>query len=358
MLEAIKYKRGRLEIIDQLLLPSKTQYEIIDGVKAGWVAINSMKVRGAPAISIVAALSLAEELEKKEFKTKNDLHQYLCENLKFLSTSRPTAVNLSKVVDLFIELSKQFLQDENLNKDTMKENIIKEMEKLLLSDILINKAIGSFGGKYITEYVKDTSVSILTHCNTGSLATAGYGTALGVIRWLFENNHLKHVYCTETRPYNQGARLTAYELVHDGIPATLICDSMVAALMQSGKVSAVVVGADRVVLNGDTANKIGTYQLAVCAKYHNVPFFIACPRSTLDFSLSSGESIPIEERPSNEMLMINSIPIAAQGIKCWNPAFDVTPAELITGIITEIGVFQPEELKNNVIKLSDMNLLN
>ncbi|KFM78652.1 Methylthioribose-1-phosphate isomerase, partial [Stegodyphus mimosarum] len=335
MLKAIKYKKGELLILDQLLLPKESYYMKIKTVQDGWESIKSMKVRGAPAISIVAALSLAVELAERKFSSKEDLHKFVCENLNYLATSRPTAVNLCQVVKLISNLSEQYLLDNAFSEDMMKERLIGEMEKLLASDIRINKSIGQYGGKHIVEICKKELVSILTHCNTGSLATAGYGTALGVIRWLHENCNLAHAYCTETRPYNQGARLTAYELIHDKISATLICDSMVASLMKSGKVNAVVVGADRVVANGDTANKIGTYQIAVCAKYHNIPFYVASPRSTLDFNLDTGDSIPIEERPHHEMTTISSVAIAAEGINCWNPAFDVTPADLITGgIIT------------------------
>ncbi|GIY18281.1 hypothetical protein CDAR_473571 [Caerostris darwini] len=316
-----------------------------------------MKVRGAPAISIVAALSLAVELTKTNFVSKTEIYDFVIKKLNYLATSRPTAVNLGQVVKLLSELTDQYLHDQNLSINEMKERLLENTEKLLASDIRVNKCIGEYGGKHILENCSKPT-SILTHCNTGSLATAGYGTALGVIRWLHENNHLHHAFCTETRPYNQGARLTAYELVHEKIPATLICDSMVASLMQAGKVSAVIVGADRVVANGDTANKIGTYQIALCAKYHNVPFYVACPRSTLDFSMESGNLIPIEERPQNEMLTINSSRIAAEGINCWNPAFDVTPASLITGgIVTEIGVFSPSSLKDNIDKLSNAELL-
>nr|CAG4648721.1 EOG090X08IP [Polyphemus pediculus] len=186
----------------------------------------------------------------------------------------------------------------------------------------------------------------MTHCNTGSLATSGYGTALGVIRSLHKTGHLEHVYCTETRPYNQGSRLTAFELVYEKMPATLICDNMVAALMKQFKINAVIVGADRVTANGDTANKIGTYQIALLAKAHNVLFYVAAPFSSIDFQLASGDLIPIEERPHHEMTHIGSTRTAAPGINCWNPGFDVTPAHLITGgIVTEKGVFKPEELK-------------
>lgn len=219
------------------------------------------------------------------------------------------------------------------------------MESVLDDDIATNKSIGRHGAEHILQSVADKA-SILTHCNTGSLATGGYGTALGVVRCLHGMGKLKHVYCTETRPYNQGARLTAYELVHDKIPSTLICDSMCALLMQRREISAVVVGADRVVSNGDTANKIGTFQLAIAAKYHGVPLYIAAPVTTIDFGLKSGDEITIEERPNKEMLFVGSQRVAAEGIGCWNPAFDVTPAELITGgIITEKGVFEANNLK-------------
>lgn len=356
-LEAIKYEKGKLLVLNQLLLPFQTNYEDISTVEDGWKAIKLMKVRGAPAISIVAALSLAVELHRKTFDSKEKMNEYVSKNLNYLSTSRPTAVNLGHVVKLLIDLTELYLKDESINVDSMKEKLLHETEKLLKSDLFINKKIGEYGGREIIEKAK-VPVSILTHCNTGSLATAGYGTALGVIRWLNENLLLHHAYCTETRPYNQGARLTAYELVHDNIPSTLICDSMVASLMKAGKVSAVIVGADRVASNGDTANKVGTYQIAISAKYHNIPFYVACPRSSFDFSLSSGEEIPIEERPSKELTTINSIPIAAEGINCWNPAFDITPADLITGIITEIGVFSPQSIQDHLDKLSKFNLLN
>ncbi|XP_054718863.1 methylthioribose-1-phosphate isomerase-like [Uloborus diversus] len=358
VLEAIQYENGHLMILDQLLLPNETIYQSINSIQEGWEAIKLMKVRGAPAISIVAALSLAVELNKKTFLSKDELHNYVKESLQYLATSRPTAVNLCQVVKLITELSAEYFRNGSYTSEEMKNKLMQEMEKLLDSDIRINKLIGKNGGKHILEHCKTDSISILTHCNTGSLATAGYGTALGVIRWLFEDEKLSQAYCTETRPYNQGARLTAYELVHDKIPATLICDSMVASLMKSRKISAVVVGADRVAANGDTANKIGTYQIAVNAKYHGIPFYVASPKSSFDFSLSSGDLIPIEERPSNEMMSINSIPIAAKGINCWNPAFDVTPAELITGgIITEIGVFSPSELNNHIEELMSIELL-
>lgn len=224
--------------------------------------------------------------------------------------------------------------------------MISAIEKMLESDLSDNIKIGEFGAKEILgQIVGDGKVKVLTHCNTGSLATSGYGTALGVIRKIHSLDKLELAYCTETRPYNQGSRLTAYELVHDNIPATLICDNMVAALMKAESLAAVVMGADRVAANGDTANKIGTYQIALLANHHSVPFYIAAPFTTIDFQTKTGNEIVIEERSEEEVTKINGVRIAAPGIKCWNPAFDVTSASLITGIITERGVFKPEELQ-------------
>lgn len=224
------------------------------------------------------------------------------------------------------------------------------MKSMLDEDVETNKLIGKFGALDILKNLDETNkVSILTHCNTGSLATGGYGTALGVVRHLMEIEKLEHCFCTETRPYNQGSRLTAYELVYEKIPSTLICDSMVGCLLAKKKISAIVVGADRVVANGDTANKIGTYQLAILAKFHNVPFYVAVPSTTIDLSKKDGSEIAIEERPSKEMTHVNNVRIAAEGINCWNPCFDVTPADLISGgLITEFGVFKPSELEAKI----------
>lgn len=221
---------------------------------------------------------------------------------------------------------------------------------MLDEDVKTNMSIGKFGALDILRNLEKTDkVCILTHCNTGSLATGGYGTALGVVRHLMEIGKLEHCFCTETRPYNQGSRLTAYELVYEKIPSTLICDNMVGCLLAKKKISAIVVGADRVVANGDTANKIGTYQLAILAKFHSVPFYVAVPSTTIDLSKKDGTEIVIEERPAKEMTHVNNVRIAAEGINCWNPCFDVTPADLITGgLITEFGVFKPTELETKI----------
>lgn len=346
-LEAIKWNKvnGKLEILDQTLLPATTCYIQVNGVKDGWHVINKMQVRGAPAIALVGSLSLAVEiLQHPGYEHKMALRQAIKDNLDYLLTARPTAVNMKTAANELGDLAYS-LNEDTCTLSEMIDRFIDKVSDMLELDIKDNKSIGDFGSNEILGNVpKESCVRVLTHCNTGSLATAGYGTALGVIRSLHKTGKLEQVYCTETRPYNQGARLTAYELVYEKIPATLICDDMVAAVMKTKQLSAVVVGADRIARNGDTANKIGTYQIAVLAKYHNIPFYVAAPLTTVDFQMPNGDKIIIEERSEREMTHINDKRIAAEGITCWNPAFDVTPANLITGIITNIGIFKPSEL--------------
>eukprot|EP00099_Drosophila_melanogaster_P010374 NP_001263144.1 uncharacterized protein Dmel_CG11334, isoform C [Drosophila melanogaster] len=359
-LQSIKYSRGSLEILDQLLLPGQSKYVVVRGVEDGWKVINKMQVRGAPAIAIVGCLSLAVEINPEDFENKKSLRQEIEGKLNYLVSARPTAVNMKIAADELITLANELYKDEAIDVTQMKHRFLDATEAMLKKDIADNRAIGANGAQAILQGVAKAgkapagstgSVRVLTHCNTGSLATAGYGTALGVVRQLAELGKLEHVYCTETRPYNQGARLTAYELVHEKFPATLVLDSMVAALLRAKNVAAVVVGADRVASNGDTANKIGTYQIAVVAKHHDVPFYVAAPLTSIDLAIPGGDHIIIEERPDREMTHVGEHRIAAPGINCWNPAFDVTPASLITGIITERGVFKPAELKEAITKL-------
>ncbi|KAK0168307.1 hypothetical protein PV327_002128 [Microctonus hyperodae] len=348
-LEAIKYKKGKLEILDQTLLPAITRYVPVQGVEDGWKVINKMQVRGAPAIAIVGCLSLAVELARESYLDKSTVRREVEGKMNYLVSARPTAVNIKIAAEDLIKETNKYYKNDDISVDEMVQSILKFIEGMLEKDLNDNKCIGKFGADEILKNIpEDSLVRILTHCNAGSLATTGYGTALGVIRSLHNQRRLERAYCTETRPYNQGARLTAFELVHESIPGTLICDDMVAALMKSRTISAVVVGADRVAANGDTANKIGTYQIAILAKYHDVPFYVAAPMTSIDFDMSNGDSIPIEERPEREMTHLNDQRIAAAGIQCWNPAFDVTPAHLISGIITETGVFKPESLKDLV----------
>lgn len=344
-LEAIRYTRSppSLQLLDQKLLPHQVHFVDINTCEEGHDAIKSMKVRGAPAIAIAAALSLARELRVVPHPpaTGADAASHVAKRLALLATSRPTAVNLFEATARLTALA-QAEAAKGADGAAVYVAVASACEAMLAADVDANERMGRHGAEAVKRVAKPGPITMLTHCNTGALATAGYGTALGVIRALHaqEPSNL-HVYCTETRPYLQGARLTAYELVYEKIPSTLICDSMGAALMQRKGVTAVVVGADRVANDGSTANKIGTYALAIAAHHHGVPFFVAAPTTTLDTSLASGSAIHIEERPAEELTHWAGIAVAAKGIGVWNPSFDVTPPELITGIITERGVIYP-----------------
>jgi len=341
-LEAIRYSRGQLSLIDQLKLPHVIEFFEVHNSSEGAQAISSMKVRGAPAIAVTAVLSLAVEIPELVLKntTMSSFVNAIETRLDTLAASRPTAVNLFQALgQIRTILSRETteLPDSRESINSLATKITIFAEGMLEKDLADNHAIGAHGANLFKSAAQG-SLKILTHCNTGSLATVGYGTALGVIRALHERAQLSHAYATETRPYNQGARLTAFELVFERIPATLITDSMVSFLMAKEKINAVVVGADRVVANGDTANKVGTYQLAIAAKHHGVPFYVAAPLTSIDTTLPTGDAIHIEERPSQELTHIFGQRIAAEGIGVWNPSFDVTPAKLISGIITEHGV--------------------
>ncbi|KAK8545265.1 hypothetical protein V6N13_066551 [Hibiscus sabdariffa] len=350
-LRAICYKRGSLQLLDQRKLPLETVYLDIQGSIDGWNGIRDMVVRGAPAIAIAAALSLAVEVANlKDFNgTSRDAASFLETKLEYLVSSRPTAVNLSDAAIKLKEIISKAASTAMV-ADSVFQAYIEAAEIMLDDDVATNKAIGSHGASFLQQQQNNSKkFSVLTHCNTGSLATAGYGTALGVIRALHAEGVLERAYCTETRPFNQGSRLTAFELVHEKIPATLIADSAAAALMKEGRVSAVIVGADRVTANGDTANKIGTYSLALCALHHHIPFYVAAPITSIDLSLSTGKEIVIEERSAKELLHSRGglgEQVAASGISVWNPAFDVTPANLIAGIITEKGVITKNDMKD------------
>ena len=303
--EPIRWKGDRLELLDQRLLPEKTEYVTCRTAAEVAQAIRDMVVRGAPAIGCAAAFGVVLGKGKKEA-------------FELLAQSRPTAVNL-------------FWALERMRKA---KDLNAEAEAIFEEDLAANQAMGKLGAVLIPERAR-----VMTHCNTGALATAGYGTALGVIRASKDKNI--SVIANETRPYLQGARLTAWELVQEGIPCTLITDSMAGHLMSKGEVDVIVVGADRIAANGDVANKIGTYPLAVLAKRHGIPFYVAAPLSTFDPSIPDGSKIPIEERPAAEVTGYGSTRWAPQGVSVRNPAFDVTPAELITGIICEKGVAKP-----------------
>ncbi|KAH9878559.1 S-methyl-5-thioribose-1-phosphate isomerase [Plenodomus lingam] len=356
VLQAIKYSRGRLEILDQLKLPHSEEYDSMYSSTDAWHAIKDMRTRGAPAIAIVAALALAVELANMKLSSiAEEVKVFVTEKLDYLVTSRPTAVNLADAAGKLRRITEETAARDGADGESVREAYIAAAEQMLIDDVSDNQNIGKHGAEWIAKNTpagQKGPVSMLTHC---------YGTALGVIRSLHAAGSLKHAFCSETRPYNQGSRLTAFELVHDKIPATLITDSMAAALLRlrgtSENMAAIVVGADRVAANGDTANKIGTYSLAILARHHGIKFLVAAPRTTIDMNTPSGADIVIEERPGKEVTLVKgprydgvtldlavveTISIAANGINVWNPAFDVTPAELIDGIITEVGVVEKD----------------
>ncbi|XP_065511134.1 methylthioribose-1-phosphate isomerase [Caloenas nicobarica] len=356
-LESIRYARGSLSILNQRLLPQRLQYEPVPGVQRAWEAIRDMEVRGAPAIALVGCLSLALELAAGGGPAGGDaaeLAAFVDERLRFLVTARPTAANLEREAERLRGLLRRGAQRPGVTAQELRESVIEHIEGLLEQDRADNRSIGAHGARHVLQHVPPgAGVTVLTHCNTGTLATAGYGTALGVVRALHGLGRLHRVFCTETRPYNQGGRLTALELQHDGVPVTLIADSAAAAAIRDRGVQAVVVGADRVAANGDTANKIGTYQLAVAARHHRVPFYVAAPSASCDPALPDGTGIAIEERPGRELTHLQGLCLAPPDIDVWNPAFDVTPGELITGgIITEWGVFAPGELRQALAERS------
>jgi len=335
---------GKIEVhlIDQRLLPRQEMVVECRTHKDLAVAIRDMVVRGAPAIGISAAFGIA--LGAQELLDVAHPGTFLAEMEKMaqtISETRPTAVNLfwaiSRMRPLWTSLAAHSPKERS-------EALFMEAQSIKDDDIARNRKIGAFGQALLPD-----SATVLTHCNAGALATGGYGTALGVIRGAVEAGKSIRVFADETRPYLQGARLTAYELISDGIPTTLITDSMAAMVMSQGKVNAVIVGADRIAANGDTANKIGTYGLAVLAKEHGIPFYVAAPFSTIDVSTPTGKTIPIEERSSREVTHSGETRIAPEGVSVYNPAFDVTPASYITAIITEKGVFSPGDLSRHLI---------
>lgn len=332
MVETMRWEQGKLVLLDQTLLPNKIEWISCEDYLRVKLAIERLEVRGAPAIGAAAAFAMA--LGAREIADKPDFLGALDAVRADLITARPTAVNLAWAANLQYELATK------LNKDDLSPfKIIKALEakaeQIYADDIAINKRMGEYGA----EVLPDKAV-VLTHCNAGALATCGWGTALGVIRSAYAQGKLQMVYADETRPLLQGARLTAFELYEDKIPVTLITDNMAAWTMRTKGINAVVVGADRIAANGDTANKIGTYGVALAAKAHGIPFYIAAPTSTFDFSISTGAQIPIEERQPDEVRRFRSEQTAPEGVEVFNPAFDVTPAELITGIITEYGVLR------------------
>jgi methylthioribose-1-phosphate isomerase len=323
----------KLILLDQTLLPGEESYREYNDPLEVAEAIRSLVVRGAPAIGCAAAFGVALAANMCGGEDPEELRRTVGEALNALAETRPTAVNLFWALD---RMSKLLDSSSEGSCTQIRRVLEKEAVRIFEEDLLSCRSIGDLGA----DLVPDTA-NILTHCNAGALATAGYGTALGVIRSAHKEGKVSMVWVDETRPVLQGARLTAWEMVREGIPATLVTDNMAGALMADGKVDFVIVGADRIAANGDVANKIGTYPLAVLANYHKIPFAVAAPLSTIDTDIASGSQIPIEERDPEEVSGYADVRWAPGGIRIYNPAFDVTPAALITAIVTEKGVIKP-----------------
>jgi methylthioribose-1-phosphate isomerase len=335
MRRTVEYQDGKLTLIDQTVLPGSIRYVEISDVEGTAAAIKDMIVRGAPAIGATGAAGMAIAARCSSAASSIALLEDLRVAGALLNATRPTAVNLAWGIDRMLSEAIKAAEDGN-GPDAIIVRLDELASRLLDEDEEINRTLGQHG----SELLADDS-GVLTHCNAGALACVGYGTALGVIRAAVESGKTIRVYSDETRPRLQGMKLTCYELMQDGIDVTLIADNMAASLMRAGKIQAVVVGADRIAANGDTANKIGTYSVAVAARYHNIPFYVAAPMSTIDMNLENGDGIPIEERSNEEVTHIDGIRIAPAGVKTINPSFDVTPAELVTAIITEKGIAYP-----------------
>jgi len=333
MINTIEYVDGVVRMIDQTKLPNEKIFVNCHTIEDVGSAIKTMIIRGAPAIGVAAAMGVSLEATAIQADDYESFYSKLKEKCDVLGQSRPTAVNLAWGIDRMLRVVEE---SKELPLGKLKKRILKEAMDVWEEDIAANKRIGKYGQELI-----DEGNTILTHCNAGALATAGYGTALGVVRGAVDAGKKVNVIANETRPFLQGARLTVWELKEDEIPVKLITDGMCGHFMNNGAIDRVVVGADRIAGNGDVANKIGTYMVAVLAKRHNIPFYVAAPISTLDLSLSSGKEIPIEERSAGEVVSINGTRVAPQGIDVGHPAFDITPNELVAGIVTDKGVAYP-----------------
>jgi len=340
----IYWSNGCVKLIDQTKLPDRCSYMTCRTKEQIWNAIKALKVRGAPAIGIAGGFGVF--LGMKNFKGENYriFKKEMEKVLAYLFSARPTAVNLPWALNRMRNIAEK---NSNLPIVSLKKLLLDEAIKILKEDKEMCRKIASYGEKLI----KNGS-NVLTHCNAGGLATADYGTALSLLFYAKEDGKKFHVYVDETRPVLQGARLTAWELMEAKIPCTLICDNMSASLMKKKKIDLIIVGADRIAKNGDTANKIGTYNLACLARFHKIPFYVVAPSSTFDLKIPNGEYIPIEERNAEEITHIRGKRIAPKGVKVYNPSFDVTPAEYITAFITEKGIISQPFKKNISLKIS------
>ena len=338
-----------VRIIDQRMLPGKLVYRDLRSREDVYEAIRTLAVRGAPAIGIAAAYGLAREALDNTDLPVADLKDVIRDTGEYLKKSRPTAVNLFWAIDRIVKVAEKSRAE---NGDALAWEVLADANAILEEDLSASRKMGAYGAKLIKD-----GANCLTHCNAGGLATGGLGTALAVFYSAKEQGKKVHVYADETRPLLQGARLTAFELKENGVPVTLITDNMAGSLMKAGKIDAVFVGADRIAANGDAANKIGTYSVAVLAKYHKVPFYVVAPLSTFDARLKGGEKIPIEERAAEEVRGFRDM-VWAPDVEVWNPAFDVTPNELIAGIVTEAGVLKRPYRKSIEKALKQRNTRN
>ncbi|UCF87647.1 MAG: S-methyl-5-thioribose-1-phosphate isomerase [Nitrospiraceae bacterium] len=338
MVKTIDWTNGKVMMLDQSRLPLEVQYIECTDYKMVAEGIRKLWIRGAPAIGIAAAMGIALGAQEIKAGSYEDFSLQLEPVFSALIATRPTAVNIEWAV---ARLKRLLLSNKGNSIEELKKLLIEEAREILNEDIEVNKKIGKLGAELIK-----SGDRIITHCNAGSLATGGYGTATAPIRVAVEEGKKIHVFADETRPVLQGCRLTAWELMQDGIPVTLITDNTAGAIMKRGEIDLAIVGTDRTAANGDVANKIGTYTLAILCKEHGIPFYVAAPTSSIDFSINSGDLIPIEERDPEEVTTIGGCQIAPDGVDVRNLAFDVTPAKYVTRIITEKGIFKPENLKN------------
>jgi methylthioribose-1-phosphate isomerase len=334
MIKTLEWTEQGVRLLDQTKLPTEETYVVCSTYEEVADAIRSMVVRGAPAIGVTAAMGIALGARDADGDHVAEFRRNFEEICETMAGTRPTAVNLFWAIE---RMRGRFAACSEQPVARIKQELIAEAQRIYVEDLAQNEAIARHGATLLP-----ASGAVLTHCNAGALATAGgYGTALGVIRAAIEQGKKLEVYADETRPFLQGARLTAWELAKDGVPTTVISDNMAGAMMAKGKIGAVVVGADRIAANGDTANKIGTYTVAVLAKEHNIPFYVAAPFSSIDLETPDGSKIPIEQRSAREVTHLAGTRITPEGVKIENPAFDVTPARYITAIVTERGVAKP-----------------
>jgi methylthioribose-1-phosphate isomerase len=331
--ETVAWTGDGVRVLDQTLLPEEVSYKVCRTVEECVEAIRALRVRGAPAIGVMAAYSLALAMKRERPENRQEFLRLLREHEARIARARPTAVNLAWALRRSASVVESSGDEEVAALDGL---LVAEAGRIAEEDRLLCEGIGAAGECLVPE-----EGGVLTHCNAGALATAGIGTALAPLYLAWERGKRFHVYADETRPLLQGARLTAWELGQAGIPVTLLCDGAAPFLMAQGKVTMVIVGADRIAASGDVANKVGTYSLALAAAAHAIPFYVAAPSSTFDLSLEGGHQIPIEERGEQEVLSVRSIRVASEGARAWNPAFDLTPAELVTAFVTERGILRP-----------------